>query len=71
MFKKSKVEWNVPMVKSSTHTNWLSEGEVKCTITYNYKNVSTICRIKDAELQFENGDCSFRLSKITKMKVAF
>ena len=51
-------------------TNWLSELELQCVIDYANKKVPTICRIKDAELQFENG-CSFRLTKITKIKVHF
>lgn len=49
--------------------NWLNGYELKCTIEYSLKRITTTCRIKDGELQFENGGCSFRLTKITKMKV--
>lgn len=56
--------------KYVAQSNWLSEMELRCLIDYNNKKIKTVCRIKDAELQFENGS-SFRLTKITKMKVLY
>lgn len=56
--------------KYLAQTNWLSEMELRCIIAYNNKRIKTVCRIKDTELQFENGS-SFRLTKITKLKVLY
>ena len=54
--KPGKVEVTPSMLmekeKYIAHTNWMNEFELKCTIDYNNKKVATICRIKDAELQF-------------------
>jgi hypothetical protein len=61
------VEKGKLLVKS----NLMGDLTVNCIISYGGKVIETACRLTTGELQFENGGCTFRLSKITKMKVLY